>query len=67
MKKYYCIEFNQDFKAWHLLHPNAMSLEDANAMAFGNKNKDVIHEMWLDVLADWPEPGFFEEISKEIH
>lgn len=53
--KYYVIYW--DFGRWNRLHPNGMTLPEANTFAKeSNKLCDVIHEMWLDCLTEWFEP-----------
>lgn len=56
MNKYYVITHN--FSCWSRTNPHGMSLQDANEYAKQFENSDVIHEMWLDCLSEWPEPGY---------
>ena len=56
MKKFYVIIY--DFSCWSRTHPHAMTLSEAQAFAKNYANSNVIHEMWLDCLSEWPAPGY---------
>lgn len=58
-KHYYVIEYK--FSCWNRVHPHGMTLQDANEYAKQIENSDVIHEMWLDCLEEWPEPGYMNK------
>lgn len=60
-KKYYVIYW--DFGTWNRLHPHGKDMVDAGLLKekFDKEKRcDIIHEMWLDCLGEWPEPGFFD-------
>lgn len=56
MNKYYVISYQ--FYCWNRVNPHGMSLQDANEYAKQFVVSDVIHEMWLDCLSEWPQPGY---------
>lgn len=60
--KYYVIYW--EFGVWNKAYPYGKSLADAEAFEkemCSDKQCDIIHEMWLDSLGEWPEPGYFDE------
>ena len=59
MKNFYVIQWRSDFNRWIRTHVNGFTLDEAKKFALTIENNDVIHEMWLDCLEQWPEPGFF--------
>lgn len=57
--KYYVIYY--DFGKWNMAHPYGKTLEEASLFekeTYFDKKSNIIHEMWLDCLEDWPEPEF---------
>lgn len=63
MKNFYVILWRQDFNQWVRTHPNAFTLSEAKQFASTMENTNVIHEMWLDCLAEWPEPTYAHALS----
>lgn len=58
MKKYYVIKYDKGL-GWHMTHPNGMDLASAKIFAITVPNSNVIHEMWLDCLLEWPTPDCY--------
>lgn len=70
MKNWYVIHFDHGLNRWHMLHPHAFSLTDAESFKEERKesqeNLDIVHAMWLDCLEDWPTPGFFTKTNETV-
>lgn len=57
--KYYVIKYQ--FGTWTRTHVSGFTLTEAQNFGKNIENSDIIHEMWLDCLDEWPKPGFFKQ------
>ncbi len=64
-KTFYVIRYRTELNCWTRLHPNGFTLNNANNFKANYKVDqfylDVVHEMWLDCLDVWPEPGYMDK------
>lgn len=58
IKEYYIIKY--DGYRWYRTHVSPMILKDALEKAKTIENSDVVHNMWMTLLEEWPEPNFFK-------
>ena len=64
MKNFYVIQWRPDFSRWVKTHHNSFTLVDAKKYALTINCSEVIHEMWLDCLEEWPEPNYLHAYAR---
>ena len=63
-KSFYVIKYQ--FGTWTRTHVSGLTLDEANEMAKTVENSDVIHEMWLDCLSEWPKLNYLEVDNENL-